>query len=770
MNTLHPSRLKNEDAKKVFDELEKEILNFSDRIFQSKPPADSSQATFTLSERVVASKAGSGSFPEEVVVCPKARLHETTVKKKTKVFKCRCCCVDEPHSDGLTYKLIKEKSFLREELHPSGLRKWFIVTLKPETLQLVIVRLSEVSPIYSKEVETLSKNIASQGISSERGIGTAVRPRTMEMIQNDWVFPSTKIMKVILHSFNTTTLLPKPSSVELKHFGVLQSPHTEKDVGHQALTNLLPQSYFCILSRGSHSDEEDWEVRVNSHTRICHETNPLGRLVVTLQNTTVPQAMTQAQQGPEGDVHFYFDLREDAQLFAAYLKAAQDRLRELFVRGPMENEKIVDSRLFDADYSLRTQANGWREFPIPAEDDTQARIRFMLVALQEDGEQRYKTIMSREGYADAVCIDFKDKTPQISQRGLLKSLEDIEVWISDYDSNGKSVVSQMSWGDLTRRETKPRSLRATFIKSENERTAGDWLDEVDDLIRAMRGDRKDPYERVKIAIIDSGLHDRERDRYQTEYKDFSGVATNDSWHGTCCAGIIQGMYEEARLYIARVFERDHADEIEGPLRMARAIHWAIEPPRSVDIISISAGFRNYSKELDDAVTRAKAAGVLVVAAASNWQNTNTVAFPARHNLSTMCIYSTNTGNQSSSFNPEPRADTQNFAILGEGFQHPDQRRNERMNGTSMATAVAAGLAARIVDFSRQNDNKASIFRAQDVGKLPGMLAIFSAMSKPAGNLRYISPLELLPLRHGVSREADRQRVREVLSQAMERAN
>jgi len=138
-------------------------------------------------------------------------------------------------------------------------------------------------------------------------------------------------MKVILHSFNTTTLLPKPSSVELKHFGVLQSPHTEKDVGQQALTNLLPQSYFCILSRGSHSDEEDWEVRgqsdcykqssvlvllltnhtaVNSYTRICHETNPLGRLVVTLQNTTVPQAMTQGQQGPEGDVHFYFDLRE----------------------------------------------------------------------------------------------------------------------------------------------------------------------------------------------------------------------------------------------------------------------------------------------------------------------------------------------------------------------------------------------------------------------------------------------------------------------------
>ncbi|KAL5608704.1 hypothetical protein FOVSG1_003385 [Fusarium oxysporum f. sp. vasinfectum] len=766
MNTLNPSRLENEDAKKVFDELEKEIVNFSDRIFQSKPPADSSQATFTLSERVVERNAGPDSFPEELLVCPKARLHESTVKKRPKIFKCRCCCVGEPHSKDLTYKLIKGRSLLREELHPDGLRKWFIVTLKPETLQVVILRLSEVSPIYSKEVETVSKNIASWGISS--GIGMTVGPRTVEMIQNDWRFPSTKIMKVILHSSNTATLLPKPSSVELKHFGVLQSP--EKDVGQLALTNLLPQSYFCVLSKGSRSDEEGWEVRVNADTRICHEINPLGRLVVTLQKTMVPQAMAQIQQGPEGDVHFYFDLREDAQLFAAYLQAAQDRLRDMFVCGPLEDEQIVYSLLLDVDYSLRTQANGWLGFPIPTEDDTQAKIRFMLVSSQGAGEQRYRAIVSREGYSDAICIDFKDKTSQISQRGFLKSLQDIEVWISDYDANGKFVVSQMSWEELTQRGTKSRSLRATFIKSENDPTAGDWLDEVDDLIRAMRGDRKDPYERVKIAIIDSGLHDRERGRYRAEYKDFTDVHMNDSWHGTCCAGIIQGMYEEARLYIARVFERDHADEIEGPLRMARAIHWAIEPPRSVDIISISAGFRNYSKELDDAVTRAKASGVLVVAAASNWQNKNTVAFPARHNLSAMCIYSTNTGNQSSSFNPEPRADTQNFAILGEGFQHPDQRRNERMSGTSMATAVAAGLAARIVDFSRQKDNKASIFRAQDVGKLPGMLAIFGAMSKPAGNLRYISPLELLPLRHGDSREANRQRVREVLSQAMERAN
>ncbi|KAF5662038.1 hypothetical protein FCIRC_11643 [Fusarium circinatum] len=613
---LPPSTLVDADVKRVFDELAEEILNVSDRIFPFTSTVDSVQATFQLSERAVVRNTDSDSFPEERIICPKARLQDITIEKP-KVFKCRCCCVGEPHADNLTYK---RKSLLTEELHPGGQRKWFLMVVKREMLELAI--LTYVS---------------------------------------DWGFPSAKTGEAILHSSNDSTLLLKSSGVELQHYGVFQSPYTgkyaspeEKYASPGDLTTLLPKSYFCILPKGARLDKAAWEVR---DTRICHKNNPLGRLVVTLQKPTTTYATAQGHEWPKGDVDFKFDLRE-----------------------------------------------------------------------------------------------VKDRVPHISQRGLLKSLQDLDIWISDYDENGKSIVSRVSWEELTRRETKSRDLRATFIK------------------RTMRGERKDSYERVKIAIIDSGLHDRERSRYRVEYKDFTGVPTNDSWHGTCCAGIIEGMYEEARLYIARVFERDHADEIEGPLRMAKAIHWAIEPPRSVDIISISAGFRNYSKELDEAVTKAKAAGVLVIAAASNWQNTNTVAFPARHNLSTMCIYSTNTGNQSSSFNPEPRADTQNFAILGEGFQHPDQRRNERISGTSMATAVAAGLAARIVDFSRQQDNKASIFRAQDVGKLPGMLSIFSTISKPAGNLRYISPLELMPLRHGVSREADRQRVREVLSQAMERAN
>lgn len=95
----------------------------------------------------------------------------------------------------------------------------------------------------------------------------------------------------------------------------------------------------------------------------------------------------------------------DADFFAAYLKIAQDRLRELFIHGPLENEQIVDCRLLDHDYSQSRQAESWRERPIPAENDKRAKIRCTLVGLKEDGEQRYRAIVSRDGYADGFCID-----------------------------------------------------------------------------------------------------------------------------------------------------------------------------------------------------------------------------------------------------------------------------------------------------------------------------------------------------------------------------
>ncbi|GKU07322.1 unnamed protein product [Fusarium langsethiae] len=447
---------------------------------------------------------------------------------------------------------------------------------------------------------------------------------------------------------------------------------------------------------------------VSIQTRISHEESPLGRLFVTLANVSLIRYDKTGEEGEECNVHFGFDERKEAECFAHYLKVAQENLFEKFMPD-----------------NLYTSTDVTRNLRTSTIDETPARMQFSIVSRDlGDSKHAYRAILTQDNATRCICFDFKSKPSGVKRWDLLQS----RIWVYDEDANGKPYISQTDWDTLTGQSVVKSVEGATFVKGGHERTTNDWLEELDRLFRVMKPDRNDRYKKVKIAVIDSGLNDKVKSRYMAQnnivYKDFTHETRNDSWHGTCCAKIICDMYEEATLYIARIFEKDHADEKEGPIRMAKAIDWAISEPNCADIISISAGFRDYSQELSNAVTRAKAAGKLVVAAAANWANTGTVAFPARHNLTTMCIYSTNTSNQSSSFNPEPRSDTHNFALLGEEFQHPDQKSGP-MSGTSMATAAAAGLAANIIDFSRQEDNKSYIWRLPDVGTLPGMLSIFS---------------------------------------------
>ena len=107
------------------------------------------------------------------------------------------------------------------------------------------------------------------------------------------------------------------------------------------------------------------------------------------------------------------------------------------------------------------------------------------------------------------------------------------------------------------------------------------------MTKVMKRKREDRYEPVKIAIIDSGLNDTVKGRYMAQsrivYKDFTDETRNISWHGTCCAKIICDIYEEAELFIARIFEKDHADERDGPIRMAQVV-------TSTDLFCLSLTF------------------------------------------------------------------------------------------------------------------------------------------------------------------------------------
>ena len=157
----------------------------------------------------------------------------------------------------------------------------------------------------------------------------------------------------------------------------------------------------------------------------------------------------------------------------------------------------------------------------------------------------------------------------------------------------------------------------------------------------------------------------------------------------------------------------------------------------VDIIAMSCGFDDADQLMADVLEDAKHAKILIFAAASNAGNRGGIAFPASMKRTVMCIFSTSgNGKESSKINPSGSPKMQKFAVLGEdvmvGYRETGEKVTE--SGTSIATSIAAGIAGRIIDFSRHPKDDS---RPPDITEsyrtklktLDGMSAIFEYMAR-----------------------------------------
>jgi subtilisin family serine protease len=129
----------------------------------------------------------------------------------------------------------------------------------------------------------------------------------------------------------------------------------------------------------------------------------------------------------------------------------------------------------------------------------------------------------------------------------------------------------------------------------------------------------------------------------------------------------------------------------------------------VDIISMSFGIREYNEPMKTAISNALHSQTLLFAAASNDGANLGRAFPAKY-PSVFCIHSTDGNGNPSAFNPTADDKDVNFSLLGEHVSsHWPTGKNghnepvKAMSGTSVATPIAAGLAAAILSFVRQQE-------------------------------------------------------------------
>jgi hypothetical protein len=196
---------------------------------------------------------------------------------------------------------------------------------------------------------------------------------------------------------------------------------------------------------------------------------------------------------------------------------------------------------------------------------------------------------------------------------------------------------------------------------------------------------------------------------------------------------------------------------------------------NADVILIPSGFRSYNQGILEAIEKAHHSRVLVFAAASNYGNISEIAFPGRlYTLGKLfCMFSTDANVRClQSLNPSPStAARYSFAILGE---HIVLNPNEpELTGTSFSTIIAGALAARLLDFSRQQGVREKIRHRDRLDTVEGMSEVFSAMVKGAVDNGYhcIAPWKILPstaeLESARRRHEQRMYISETISRALD---
>jgi subtilisin family serine protease len=180
--------------------------------------------------------------------------------------------------------------------------------------------------------------------------------------------------------------------------------------------------------------------------------------------------------------------------------------------------------------------------------------------------------------------------------------------------------------------------------------------------------------------------------------------------------------------------------------------------KDVDILVIATGTHVKAHDGVRAAINTLPDKVIVIAAAGNRDHCERVIFPARMPR-VMCTYATTPRNYVlRTLNPNPRTNAYNFGILGiaiqpEGWDTP-------LTGTSYAAAIAAALAAGLLNFSRQAVRDGE--RKLNLEGYEKMNVIFEELARDNTDQGYscIVPWRMLHILEEGTEEEHRRRIRE----------
>ncbi|KAL9005235.1 MAG: hypothetical protein Q9188_001995 [Gyalolechia gomerana] len=304
--------------------------------------------------------------------------------------------------------------------------------------------------------------------------------------------------------------------------------------------------------------------------------------------------------------------------------------------------------------------------------------------------------------------------------------------------------------------------RGGELYNHTSRLRSGWFDRFQETQSLVARSRKAKGSRVKIAILDSGIdlnhphfgkipenlgavdqqQQAPRRHRVKECKSFVREAAADcdsGGHGTHCAALLLDLSPNANIYAARVYEE--GTKSIDPEVVAKAIMYAADQWK-VAIITMSFGWPQRHRAVEDAIDHANRRRILICAAASNDGANDGVAFPANFSP-VICVNSTNEQGKPSSFTPIPQPLVPNFAVPGENVQAawPGLENGKSQSGTSTATPILAAVMALVLEFVDQKPRK-----TPDEERLRDhrvMTKVLIAMSDEVEGYRYVRPWKLM---------------------------
>ncbi|KAK6541370.1 hypothetical protein TWF694_007183 [Orbilia ellipsospora] len=279
-------------------------------------------------------------------------------------------------------------------------------------------------------------------------------------------------------------------------------------------------------------------------------------------------------------------------------------------------------------------------------------------------------------------------------------------------------------------------------------TADAWFSDYQKFTEPLQAHTPDTdnYERVRVAIIDSGVIPEHPHSYAVkDYQDFvdddHDTRKDNTQHGSTGLHLVATIAPEVDVYIARVFRSEAADSTT-PEAITKAIKHAMDVWR-VDVITLACGFEENHENMQQVIQRASDSGILIFAAASNEGNRRGIMFPARLQGRVMCMFACDGNSKISTvdFNPSPSRYQRNFAFPGKDVQA--MLGAARVHGTSIATFIGAAVAAEIIDFSRQDGIEDGIGDLELLRTVSGMSRVFEQMSVEDSDYHCVIPLKAM---------------------------